>query len=139
VRKLLLGFVLAAAAVGVPTGAAAVASPTVRMTIVHFVQGCHVWGDVSGSPQGPTRSLAVKHGTRLQIRVNCPMSFNFVQVAGPKVALGDPLSQPGTVRTIVFAKKGVYRFQATNVETSEQQGLQTLGPDNVLRLTVRVS
>ncbi len=138
-RKLLLGLVLAAAAIGVPTGAAAVASPTVRMTIVHFVQGCHVWGDVSGSPQSPTRTLAVKHGTRLQIRVNCPMSFNFVQLAGPKVALGDPLSQPGTVRTIVFAKKGVYRFQATNVETSEQQGLQTLGPDNVLRLTVRVS
>jgi hypothetical protein len=138
-RKLLLGLVLAAAAVGVPTGAAAVASPTVRMTIVHFVQGCHVWGDVSGSPQGPTRTLAVKHGTRVQIRVNCPMSFNFVQLAGPKVALGDPLSQPGTARTIVFAKKGVYKFKATNVQTSEEQGLQTLGPDNVLRLTVRVS
>jgi hypothetical protein len=67
------------------------------------------------------------------------MSFNFVQLAGPKVALGDPLSQPGTARTIVFAKKGVYKFKATNVQTSEEQGLQTLGPDNVLRLTVRVS
>jgi hypothetical protein len=138
-KKLLLGLVLAAAAIGVPTGAAAVASPTVRMTIVHFVQGCHVWGDVSGSPQGPTRMLAVKHGTRVQIRVNCPMSFNFVQLAGPRVALGNPLSQPGTVRTIVFAKKGVYKFKATNVQTSAEQGLQTLGPDNVLRLTVRVS
>jgi hypothetical protein len=67
------------------------------------------------------------------------MSFNFVQLAGPKVALGNPLSQPGTVRTIVFAKKGVYKFKATNVQTSAEQGLQTLGPDNVLRLTVRVS
>jgi hypothetical protein len=139
VKKLLLGLVLTVAAIGVPTGAAAAVSPTVRMTIVHVVQGCHNWGDVSGSPQGPARTLAVKHGTRVQIRVNCPMSFNFVQLAGPKVALGDPLSQPGTVRTIVFAKKGVYKFQATNVETSEQQGLQTLGPDNVLRLTVRAS
>ena len=81
----------------------------------------------------------MKHGTRLQIRVNCPMSFNFAQLAGPKLALGDPLSQPGTVRTIVFAKKGVYKIQATNVESSEQMGLKTIGADNVLRLTVRVS
>jgi len=42
------------------------------------------------------------------------------------------------VRTIVFAKAGLYRLQAINVETSAQQGLQTLGADNTLRLTVLV-
>ena len=138
-KKLLLGFVLAVAAVGVPTGAAAAVSPTVRMTIVHVVQGCHNWGDVSSNPLGPTRTITVKRGTRLQIRINCPMSFNFVQLSGPALALGAPLSQPGTVRTIVFAKKGVYKLQAKNVESSEQMGMTTLGADNVLVLTVRVS
>ena len=138
-KKLLLGLVLAVAAIGVPTGAAAAVSPTVRMTIVHVVQGCHNWGDVSGNALGPTRTITVKRGTHLQIRVNCPMSFDFVQLSGPALALGATRSYPGTVRTLVFAKKGVYRIQATNVESSEQMGMTTIGADNVLVLTVRVS
>ena len=66
------------------------------------------------------------------------MSFDFTQVSGPKLALGDPRTSPGTARTFRFARKGVYRFKAVNVESSAQQGLQTLGPDNTLVLTVRV-
>jgi len=42
------------------------------------------------------------------------------------------------VRTLVFAKRGLYKLQATNVESSEQMGMTTLGPDNVLVLTVQV-
>ena len=137
-RKLLvLGIVIAA--VGVPTGTAAAASPTVRMTIVHVVRGCHSWGTALSQPLGPTRTVTVKRGTALQIRVNCPMSFDLVQLSGPALALGDPRMQPGTLRTIVFAKRGVYRLQATNVESSEQMGMTTIGADNTLVLTVRVS
>jgi len=124
--------------IGLALVPAAVASPTVRLTIVHFFRGCHVWGTADGQPLGPTNTLTLKRGARLEIRVNCPMSFVFSQQAGPPLALSDPHSQPGTVRTIVFAKAGLYRLQAVNVETSAQQGLQTLGPDNTLRLTVRV-
>jgi hypothetical protein len=138
-KRLLLGLVLAVAVIGVPTGAAAAVSPTVRMTIVHVVQGCHSWADVSGNATGPTRTITVKRGTHLQLRVNCPMSFDFVQLSGPALALGATRSYPGTVRTLVFAKKGVYRIQATNVESSEQMGMTTIGADNVLVLTVRVS
>jgi hypothetical protein len=138
-KRILLGFALAVAAVAVPTGAAAAVSPTVRMTIVHVVQGCHSWGNDLSQPLGPTRTLTVKRGTHLQIRMNCPMSFDFAQLSGPALALGAPRSYPGTVRTIVFARKGVYRLQATNVESSEQMGMTTIGADNVLVLTVRVS
>jgi hypothetical protein len=134
-RKLALLLVVAAAAAFAP---AAIASPTIRLTIVHFVQGCHVWGTADGQALGPTRTIALKRGSKLEIRVNCPMSFRFTQVAGPKLALGDPRTYAGTARTIVFRRAGVYRITAVNVETSEQQGLQTLGPDNTLVLTVRV-
>jgi hypothetical protein len=134
-RKLALWAVLLAAAVFAP---AAAASPAVRLTIVHFVQGCHVWGTADGQALGPARTIALKKGSKLEIRVNCPMSFTFTQVAGPKLALGDPRTYPGTARTIVFRRAGLYRIKAVNVETSEQQGLQTLGPDNTLVLTVRV-
>ena len=138
-RKALLVLALAVAAVGVPTGAAAAVSPTVRLTIVHVVQGCHSWGTALSQPLGPSRTVTVKRGTALQIRVNCPMSFDLVQTAGPALALGAPRMQPGTSRTIVFAKRGVYRLQATNVESSEQMGMTTIGADNTLVLTVRVS
>jgi hypothetical protein len=132
-----LAFVLAAGAAGL-LAPAAVASPTVRMAIVHVVQGCHVWGTVVSQPLGPTRTIALKRGAHLQIRINCPMSFDFSQLSGPKLQLGSPRTYAGTARTIVFARAGVYRLKAVNVESSEQMGMSTLGPDNVLLLTVRV-
>ena len=138
-RRILIGLAVAFAAVGVATGGAAAASSTVRLTIVHVVQGCHVWGDVNGNALKASQTLKVKRGTKVAIRINCPMSFDFVQLAGPKLALGASLTQAGTVRTLVFAKRGVYKLQATNVESSEQMGMTTLGADNVLVLTVRVS
>jgi len=135
VRKLALLLVVGAAGAFAP---AAVASPTVRMAIVHVVQGCHVWGTVDSQPLGPTRTITLARGSKLQIRINCPMPFDFTQLAGPKLALGDPRTQPGTVRTIAFAKVGVYKLRAVNVISSEQAGMATLGPDNTLLLTVRV-
>ena len=138
-RRILIGLAVAFAAVGVATGGAAAASSTVRLTIVHVVQGCHVWGDVNGNALKASQTLKVKRGTKVAIRINCPMSFDFVQLTGPKLALGASLTQAGTVRTLVFAKRGVYKLQATNVESSEQMGMTTLGPDNVLVLTVQVS
>jgi hypothetical protein len=137
-RRLLLPLAAAAALVAVPVGGAALVSPTVRLAIVHVVQGCHVWGTVDSRPLGPARTLVVRRGTRLEIRVSCPMDFVFSQTAGPPLALGDPLTHTGTVRTIVFRRAGLYRLRAVSAQTSEEMGLQTLGPDNTLRLTVRV-
>jgi len=66
------------------------------------------------------------------------MDFDVAQVAGPRLGLGPPRLYAGTTRAIVFRKAGVYRLTAKNVQSSEQQGLQTLGPDNGLTLTVIV-
>jgi hypothetical protein len=126
--------VVAAAAAAVLAVPAFAASPTIRLTILHFVSGCHVWN----VNQKPTLVLSVKPGTRVAIRPNCPMDFDFAQTAGPPVALGDARTHAGTIRTIAFRKRGVYRFVVHNVQTSAEQGLQTLGPDNALTLTVRV-
>src|SRR5512133_1899884 len=37
---------------------------------------------------GASTRLVVKSGTRLVIRAGCPMDFDYVQKAGPKLALG---------------------------------------------------
>jgi hypothetical protein len=136
---MLLGVALGLALAAVPTGAAAAASTTVRMTIVHVLRGCHAWGTSLSEPLGPKRTLVVKRGTKVQIRVNCSMSFDVVQLAGPRLGVSGTRWLPGTAHTLLFARTGVYRLQATNVESSSDAGLQTLGPDNVLQLAVRVS
>jgi hypothetical protein len=122
----------------VAIGPAAAASPTVRLTIMHVAQGCHIWGTNDSQPLGPKRKISLARGSKLVLRDNCSMTFDFSQVAGPKLKLGDPHTYPGTTRTIVFRKAGLYRLTAKSTMTSEQMGLQTLGPDNTLVLTVRV-
>jgi hypothetical protein len=117
----------------------AVAAPsrTVQLAIVHTVSGCHVWQ--TAHAHGPTTALKLKKGDRITLHVTCPMDFQLVQVSGPRLSLGDPTLHTGTQRTIVFAKRGVYVLRATNLESSAEMGLQTLGADNSLRLTVTVS
>ena len=133
-KRALLCLAIGAGLAGAPSVAAA---PTVRLAIVHALHGCHIWATSDSQPLGPSRTILLQRGDRLAIRVNCPMSFNVVQLAGPKVA-APTVWQPGTSHVLTFAKRGIYRFQATSTMTSEELGLQTLGPDNVLALTVRV-
>ncbi len=136
-RKLLVVALVAAALVALPSAAVAAGSPTFRLTILHYVSGCHVW-QAGTKTLGPAAKVTLKRGTRLEIRPNCPMDFEFRQVAGPKLALGPSRTYAGTLRTIVFRKAGVYRLAVTNLQSSEEQGLQTLGPDNALSLTIVV-
>jgi hypothetical protein len=119
-----------------PTGAAAVSS-TVRLAIAHVVRHCHVWR-TSTKTLGASAKITVVRGTRLVIRSDCPMDFDFVQTRGPKLALGNTRTFAGSARVIVFRKAGVYRLTATNVQTPEERGLVTLGETNTLTLTVVV-
>lgn len=117
----------------------AVAGPskTVTLNIIHAVSGCHVWQTTH--TLGASGTLTLPAGGKIVLRVSCPMDFTLTQVRGPKLALGDPTLHTGTTRTLVFVKRGTYVLRAVNLQTSEQQGLQTLSTDNVLRLTVKVS
>jgi hypothetical protein len=125
----LLALVLVLFAVGAP-------SKTVRLTIIHTVRGCHVWQ--SSHDLGPAGTITLARGGKLVLRVSCPMNFALTQTRGPRVALGNPVVSTGTSRTITFPKRGVYVLRAVNVQSSADMGLQTLGPDNTLVLTVRV-
>jgi hypothetical protein len=114
--------------------AIAATSPSFRMSIVHYVRGCHVWKTTS--VRGAKTTITVKRGTRVEIRLTCPMNFDFRQLRGPRLPLGNPRTVAGTSRTIVFRKAGTYVLTATNVQSSDELGLETLGADNALTLTV---
>jgi hypothetical protein len=126
----------AALSVATPAGAAAV-SPTVRLTIAHVVRHCHVWR-TSTRTIGASAKIMVVRGTRVVIRSDCPMDFDYAQTRGPKLALGNPRTFAGASRVIVFRKAGIYRLTATNVQTPEERGLVTLGEANTLALIVVV-
>jgi hypothetical protein len=136
VRHLLIGAALAVVIGSGSTGIAAAASPVVRLSIVHTLHGCHVW--VSNKVLGPSATITVRRGTRLVIRPTCPMDFDLVQVRGPRLGLGNPRIVRGSSRVITFPRSGVYRLTVKNVQASTDVGLQTLGPDNALVLTIVV-
>lgn len=136
-RRLVLLLCTGALALGAPAGNA-LASPTVRLTLWHVVEHCHVWATGTGKLLGASTKITVKRGTRVEIRANCPMDFDFAQTSGPRLALGDKRTYAGTSRVIVFRKVGRYRLRVTNVQTPEQQGLTVLGEANTLILTVVV-
>ena len=118
-------------------GGSAVASTTVRLVIAHVVSNCHVW-KTSTKTLGASTKIVVKRGTRVVIRSDCPMDFDFAQTKGPRLALGDPRTYAGANRVIVFRKAGLYKLTATNVQTPEERGLVTFGDPNTLTLTVVV-
>ena len=134
-RKLFLAALAGLAFSAGPAGAA----PTLGLTILHVVSNCHVWATAALKQLGPNATLTVTHGTRVVIRPDCPMDFDFAQLKGPKLALGDARTYRGSTRTLVFAKRGTYVLRVTNVQTPEEAGLQVLGRPNVLTLTVRAT
>jgi hypothetical protein len=115
----------------VQTGAA---RPSKMLEIKHHFRGCHVFA----TNEKPVVNVRLRKGDRIQVVDHDPMDFDVVQTAGPRVPLGDPRLRRSETRLLVFRKSGLYRFEATNVQTSEELGLQTLGPDNTLRITVRI-
>ncbi len=142
-RKWLIVLVASVALFAVAPGGTAVGAATVRLVIAHVFEHCHVW-TMAPKPLGavktlgPAAKITLRRGARVVIRSDCPMDFDFKQVKGPRLALGDPRTYAGTSRTIVFAKTGLYRLIATNVQTPEERGLTTLGATNTLSLTVVV-
>jgi hypothetical protein len=134
VKKLLVSLAVTVALALVPTAAA---SPTVRLAILHVVSGCHVWATADSKPLGRTRTITVARGTKLEIRINCPMAFDMTQLKGPQI-LKPSRWETGTSHSLTFTQRGVYSFQGKNVQSSDEMNLETLGPDNTVALTVRV-
>ena len=134
-KRFALVLITALALVAVPGGVPFAATPSLRIAIVHTLRGCHVWS-IAGKPKGPSAAVTVARGTRMAIRITCPMEFELTQVRGRPLALGAATWQAGTTRYVVFRKPGTYKLRARNLQTPEQVGLQTLGPDNTPTLTI---
>ena len=126
--------VAALCAAALAVGQAGASRPPTVLEIKHFFRGCHVFTKT----ETPTMTARLRRGDRIRLLDHDPMDFDLTQTAGPPVALGDLRLRRSEARMLVFRRAGVYRFEGRNVQTSEELGLKTLGPDNTLKLIVRV-
>ena len=108
---------------------------TTKLVIQHVQKGCHVWRN--GSIQSTSTSVSFKRGTRLQVVNQDIDPHRLVQLAGPNLALREHMMM-GQTQLITFRQPGVYRFKNKVVEMGPEMSVETMGPDNTLRLTVSV-
>lgn len=137
-KRSLIALAGAVLAVALAPGAAARVSapPDAQLWILHVQNGGHVWSD--GKRKAATMTLTLQRGQTLAVANRDEAAHQLVQLAGPKLALGGPVmvNHRALVR---FEKPGLYRFRTKAIELPAMPDVHTVGPDNVLRLTVRVT
>ena len=110
------------------------------ITIRHQMKGCHAWS-VNGGPYLATQRTALARSGTITFIDNDVMSHKLVQKSGPAVRYHGTLAMrhmSATVR-VTFGKAGVYKFTTKAGEDYPGLTMKTIGEDNVLRLTVRVT
>jgi plastocyanin len=128
---------VAAAGLAVPTASAGAAA---TITISHQMKGCHMWQLNDGNPK-VNLSIAIKRGTTLRVVNNDVMPHRLIQQTGPKLTLVRAnMNRMSASTSVKFARAGTYRFTTKAGEDYPwTKSMQTIGADNVLHLTVRVS
>jgi hypothetical protein len=111
---------------------------TRKLTIQHVQKGCHVWSD--GRTTGAMMRLHLKLGQKLSIFDEDVDAHQMMELAGPMhLRMGGPM-MTNRGMTLAFMKKGVYRFGTKTVEMPGMaMDVETVGPDNNLRLLVTVA
>jgi hypothetical protein len=146
IALLVLAGTLAAVALAAPPSHAS-------LTIRHQLRGCHSWS-VNGGTYGTSQSVALRRGGSITVTNHDVMPHQLVKSSGPavlytRVSRGGSMGMHGTyppamlarmgaAASITFSAPGVYRF-TTKVGEDYMAGVKTIGEDNVLHLTVRVS
>jgi hypothetical protein len=108
------------------------------ITIRHQVRGCHMWS-FAGGPYSASLKVKINRDTTLVFVDNDVMPHKLVELSGPNSALMTPnMRHMGAKAVVIFPKTGVYKF-TTKAGKDYMPGMKTIGPDNVLRLTVTVT
>jgi hypothetical protein len=135
------------------TGGAVAAAPAVAgsnvpprtgaLVIHHQLRGCHAWAFDNG-PFKAAQSVTLARGGTLTITDADVMSHTLVETSGPAAQMaGGGMAHMGMMglkapsMKVSFPKAGTYHFR-THAGEDYMSGVKTIGPDNVLRLTVVV-
>lgn len=144
---LVLAGVLAALAPAAPSTTQA------SLVIRHQTRGCHAWSLNSNAYQA-NQTVVIHRGSSIRVTNRDVMPHKLIKTSGPAVTYTRlntggmmglqgtfppaMLAHVGATSKITFAKVGVYHF-TTKAGEDYMSGIKTVGEDNVLHLTVRVS
>jgi hypothetical protein len=150
-----LAVVAAASASLVAASTAPAASPPHHAALVihHQEHGCHAWS-VNGGASRASQTLWLRHDGWLTVTDDDLMPHLLVQTGGPakasivhvRSAMHDMethmhgpglMAHMGAAVKVEFHHPGTYRF-TTKAGEDYMDGVRTVGPDNVLHLTVHV-
>ena len=152
-RTLVILGVAAAAALTAVYAAAGATPGNASLLIRHQVRDCHAWS-LDGGAFKASQTTTLARGGWMRVVNDDVMSHALVKTSGPAVtyvnlktgtmmgmhgpAAPGAMTHMGASTKIVFSKAGVYRFSTKSGE-DYMPGMKTIGEDNVLRLTVKVS
>ena len=134
-------WILATASIAILVAAAsAQAGSSASIVIRHQMHGCHAWS-VNGSSYKPSQKLRIAHGTAVTVTNNDVMPHTLIKTSGPAVAIRHArMGHMSATAKVVFTHAGVYKFKTRAGEDYPgMDGMKTIGEDNILRLTVKVS
>jgi plastocyanin len=110
------------------------------VTIRHQMRGCHAWS-VNGGAYRAAQTTSLAQGGTITFLDNDVMSHKLVKTSGPAVRYrpGPAMRHMSASVRVTFGKTGVYKFTTKPGEDYPGMAMKTIGEDNVLRLTVRVT
>jgi plastocyanin len=135
-----IGLTAGVAMTGTKTQRQATTPAKSTITIRHQMKGCHTWS-VNGGPYRATQQTALARGGTITFVDNDVMPHKLVETRGPAVRYHGSQAMrhmSATVR-VTFGKRGVYKFTTKAGEDYPGMAMKTIGEDNVLRLTVKVT
>lgn len=136
-KRIRLGALVLAAGMLVATSAYGSGSQA-KLTIRHQIRGCHAWS-FNGGAYKASLKIKLTAGTTLTVMNNDVMPHKLIQLSGAKLQLvSTNMNHMSATSKVTFVKKGTYRFM-TKPGEDYMQGMKTIGPDNILRLSVTVS
>jgi len=131
---------------------AASSSTQASLVIRHQTRGCHSWS-LNGGAYRASQTVVIRRGGAISVSNRDIMPHKLIRTSGPAVTYTRlntggmmglkgtfppaMLAHMGATTKITFAKAGVYRF--TTKAGEDYMAVKTVGEDNVLHLTVRVS
>jgi plastocyanin len=120
------------------TPASTSSAPTsAALLIQHVVRGCHSWA-LDGGPLKVNQDATLAAGGTLSITDGDVMPHQLIELSGPAaVVSGTRMNHMGAAATVTFAKPGHYTF-TTKPGEDYMKGVQTVGADHVLKLSVTV-
>jgi len=107
--------------------------------IRHQTRGCHSWSVNGGAFKATQRTTLARCGTITFMNMDV-MPHKLVKTSGPAIHFaGKPnMNHMNASVKVTFSKAGTYKL-TTKPGEDYMKGMKTIGEDNVLRLSVKVS